>query len=141
MAYADLPFAELRAHVTIGVEPADLDAFWADSLREARSHDLAPVFTPTPNGLVTIDSYSVSFPGFGGQPVAGWLQVPARAEGALPCVVQYVGYGGGRGLVHETRCGRRRATPTSSWTPGARGLRGPWGSRTTPKAAAQPSPA
>ena len=101
MAYADLPFAELRAHVTIGVEPADLDAFWADSLREARSHDLAPVFTPTPNGLVTIDSYSVSFPGFGGQPVAGWLQVPARAEGALPCVVQYVGYGGGRGLVHE----------------------------------------
>jgi len=101
VAYADLPFAELRAHVTIGVEPADLDAFWADSLREARSHDLAPVFTPTPNGLVTIDSYSVSFSGFGGQPVAGWLQVPARAEGALPCVVQYVGYGGGRGLVHE----------------------------------------
>ena len=101
MAYADLPFAELRRHVSDGVEPADLDAFWADSLREARSHDLAPVFTPTPNGLVTIDSYSVSFPGFGGQPVAAWLQVPARAEGALPCVVQYVGYGGGRGLVHE----------------------------------------
>jgi len=101
VAYADLPFAELRRHVSDGVEPADLDAFWADSLREARSHDLAPVFTPTPNGLVTIDSYSVSFPGFGGQPVAGWLQVPARAEGALPCVVQYVGYGGGRGLVHE----------------------------------------
>lgn len=101
MAYADLPLSQLRAHTTEGAEPDDLDAFWAGSLAEARRHDRAPVFTQTPNGLTTIDSYSVSFPGFGGQSVAGWLHVPAQTDAALPCVVQYVGYGGGRGLVHE----------------------------------------
>ncbi len=101
MAYADLPLAQLRAHTTDGVEPPDLDAFWADSLAEARRHDAAPVFNPTPNGLATIDTYAVSFSGFEGQPVAGWLHVPANADGALGCVVQYIGYGGGRGLVHE----------------------------------------
>ncbi len=101
MAYADLPLSQLRTHKTDGVEPTDLDAFWAASLSEARRHDGAPTFTQTANGLATIDSFSVSFPGFGGQPVAAWLHVPARTDRALPCVVQYVGYGGGRGLVHE----------------------------------------
>jgi cephalosporin-C deacetylase len=101
VAYADLPLGELRAHTTEGAEPGDFDAFWAASLSEARTDDPPPVFVPTSNGLATVDSYSVTFPGFGGQPVAGWLHVPAGTEGGLACVVQYAGYGGGRGLVHE----------------------------------------
>jgi len=43
----------------------------------------------------------VTFPGFAGQPIKGWFIRPRGAEGPLPAVVTYVGYGGGRGLPHD----------------------------------------
>ena len=43
----------------------------------------------------------MTFSGFGGHRVRGWLRMPAARSGPLPCVVQYIGYGGGRGLAHE----------------------------------------
>ncbi len=101
MAYADLPLGQLRVHTATAPEPADLEAFWDLTLTEARRHDRPAELSPTANNLATIDSYEVSFPGFDGHPVGGWLHVPASVDGPLPCVVQYVGYGGGRGLVHE----------------------------------------
>jgi cephalosporin-C deacetylase len=39
----------------------------------------------------------VTFAGFARTPVKAWLVRPARAHGPLPCVVQFVGYGDGRG--------------------------------------------
>ena len=33
--------------------------------------------------------------------MAGWLLVPASARGPLPCVVGFLGYGGGRGFPYE----------------------------------------
>lgn len=38
---------------------------------------------------------------FSGQPIKGWLVRPRGAEGRLPAVVSYVGYGGGRGRPHD----------------------------------------
>ncbi len=101
MVYTDLPLSELRAHRTSSSEPPDLDEFWTASLTEARHQGLPAEFVAVENGLVAIDSYDVTFPGFGGHAVSGWLHVPAGVSAPLPCVVQYVGYGGGRGLVHE----------------------------------------
>ena len=49
-------------------------------------------------GLRSVETFDVTFPGFDGQPIRGWLQLPAGAGGPLPCVVTYVGYGGGRSL-------------------------------------------
>ena len=43
----------------------------------------------------------MTFPGFAGDPVKAWLLLPRGAEGPLPAVVEYNGYGGGRGLPHE----------------------------------------
>jgi len=46
--------------------------------------------------------YSGGGGGFGGDPIKGWLHLPrARTDAPLPCVVEYLGYGGGRGLVHD----------------------------------------
>jgi cephalosporin-C deacetylase len=42
--------------------------------------------------------FDVTFSGYGGQAIKGWLLLPAQREGRLPCVVEYLGYGGGRGL-------------------------------------------
>lgn len=101
MAQYDLPLDQLRAYQPDLDVPADLDAFWADTLAGARAHDLAATFTRVENGLALVETYDVTFAGFDGQPVKGWLQLPADRSGRLPAVVQYIGYGGGRGLPHE----------------------------------------
>jgi cephalosporin-C deacetylase len=100
MALFDLPLDELREYRSASVEPADFDAFWAKTLQEAREHDLGARFEPVETGLRAVQVYDVTFAGFGGHPVKGWLTVPAAVDGPLPTVVEFVGYGGGRGLPH-----------------------------------------
>jgi cephalosporin-C deacetylase len=99
MAEFDMPLEELRKYRPTLPEPSDFDRFWADTL--AGSPVGVATFEPFDAGLRAIDSFDVTFPGFDGQPVRGWLHLPAHRESALPCVVEYIGYGGGRGLAHE----------------------------------------
>jgi cephalosporin-C deacetylase len=101
MALTDLPIEALQAYRPARSEPSDFDSFWATTLEAARGHDLNPVFTPTHSGLSLIDVCDVSFSGYAGQPIKAWLAMPARASGQLPCVVEFPGYGGGRGLPHD----------------------------------------
>jgi cephalosporin-C deacetylase len=101
MPFTDMPLDELRRYRPEPSEPADFDTFWADTLTEARKHDLALSVEPVRNELRLVDTYDVRFAGFGGSPVAAWLHVSAGATGPLPVVVEYIGYGGGRGLAHE----------------------------------------
>ena len=101
MPYTDLPLDRLRGYRPALVEPDDLDAFWAGTLADARTHPLDPTFERVDSGLAVIDTWDVTFRGFGGSPIRGWLHLPAGADGAQPAVVEYIGYGGGRGLPHE----------------------------------------
>ncbi|GAB4156453.1 MAG: acetylxylan esterase [Roseiflexaceae bacterium] len=98
MAFFDLPLSQLEQYRPERTEPADFDAFWATTLSEARSHDLQAQFTPIDYGLQQIESYDVSFAGFGGQTIRAWLNLPVHRSGPLPCVVEFIGYGGGRGF-------------------------------------------
>src|SRR5690606_7491686 len=101
MALFDLPLDGLREYRGSGTEPEDFDACWAKTLAEARAHDLDARFEPVDTGLSTVRVFDVTFAGFGGHPVKGWLTVPAGAEGPLPLVVQFIGYGGGQiGRAH-----------------------------------------
>jgi cephalosporin-C deacetylase len=101
MAFVDMTLKELRDYLPARTEPADFDAFWAATLAEARTFDLGARFEPVETPLSTVAIEDVTFNGFAGQPVKGWLLRPANAVGPLPTVVEYVGYGGGRGLPHE----------------------------------------
>ncbi|WP_055525755.1 acetylxylan esterase [Streptomyces graminilatus] len=101
MAQFDLPLDELQKYRSASAEPEDFDAFWSKTLQEAREHDLEARFVPVETGLTTVDVYDVTFAGFGGHPVKGWLRLPAGASEPLPVVVEFIGYGGGRGLPHE----------------------------------------
>ncbi len=101
MPQFDLPLTELRAYSPDLPEPADLDRFWSTTLAEARSHDLGATFAPVDNGLAAIETLDVTYAGFGGSPIRAWLHLPAGRSAPLPAVVEYVGYGGGRGLAHE----------------------------------------
>lgn len=98
MAFFDLSLDQLRSYQPPRDEPADFDAFWQDTLAETRRAPLEPRFEPIDYGLRTVEAFDVTFNGFGGQPIKGWLLLPRQRSGALPCVVEYIGYGGGRGF-------------------------------------------
>lgn len=98
MALYDLPRAELETYLPDVAEPADLDAFWERTLLEARGHDLALRVERVDAGLRLVDVFDVSFAGFDGQPIKAWLTVPTHRPDPLPAVVEFNGYGGGRGL-------------------------------------------
>jgi len=97
----DLPLDQLKTSLPARAEPADFDAFWDLTLAEARAFPLAARFSAVETGLKLVDVLDVTFNGFGGQPIKGWLILPRGAQGPLPCVVEYIGYGGGRGLPQE----------------------------------------
>jgi cephalosporin-C deacetylase len=100
MALFDLPIDQLRTYRSASVEPEDFDAFWGKTLQEAREHGLDARFEPVETHLKNVKVFDVTFAGFGGHPVKGWLTLPAWANTPLPTVVEYIGYGGGRGLPH-----------------------------------------
>ncbi|HTJ68633.1 MAG TPA: acetylxylan esterase [Actinospica sp.] len=101
MALIDMSLAELREYRPERSEPTDFDQFWAATIEAARSHPIALEHTTVDNGLPLIAVDDVTFAGYGGQPIKAWLVRPAQAAGPLPCVIEYCGYGGGRGLPHE----------------------------------------
>ncbi len=104
MPQFDLSLDELAGYDPPLEAPSDLDAFWEQTLSETRSYPLDPVVVPAESPLTVIESYDVSWRGFGGDPIRGWLHLPVGrvpGDGPPPAVVQYQGYGGGRGLVFE----------------------------------------
>ena len=98
MALFDLPLADLRTYAPDVPEPADFDAFWKAGIPTGEA--LVEV-RPFPTNLRLVDTFDVTFTGFGGAPIRAWYTRPAGVEGDLPAVVEYLGYGRGRGLPHE----------------------------------------
>lgn len=97
MAFFDLSLDELRTYRPARNEPADFDAFWDATLSEASEFPLEPRFEPYDCGLSLIETFDVTFGGYAAQPIKGWLLLPKHRQGPLPCIVEYIGYGGGRG--------------------------------------------
>jgi cephalosporin-C deacetylase len=99
MPFFDMPLDELRVYRPERQEPGDFDAFWQATLDGARQHALDARFERVDNYyLTTVEAYDVTFNGYGGQPVKGWFLLPVGQKAPLPCVVEYIGYGGGRGF-------------------------------------------
>jgi cephalosporin-C deacetylase len=97
----DWPLDRLRDYLPDRDEPADFDEFWTTTIDQARAAATPARFTPYDSGLSTVEVYDVTFSGFAGQPVRGWFLLPRGSSGRLPCVVEFIGYGGGRGMPHD----------------------------------------
>ncbi|WP_030313877.1 acetylxylan esterase [Streptomyces sp. NRRL B-3229] len=97
----DLPTNELERYRPDVQEPPDFDEFWRDTLKEAADPDVLVAVRPAENGLRLTDTWDVTFRGFAGDPIRAWYSRPTGAAPALPAVVEYAGYGRGRGLPHE----------------------------------------
>lgn len=98
MPIFDLPLDELKTYQPPRLEPSDFDSFWSATLTEARQHPLGARFEPADFKLQTIECFDVTFAGYGSAPIKGWLLLPRQRSGRVACVVEYIGYGGGRGL-------------------------------------------
>ncbi len=101
MAFFDLPLEQLEQYRPAREEQPDFDEFWRSTLENARSFPLNAQFEAVDYGLLMMDTYDVTFSGYGGQPIKGWFILPKGTSGALPCVVEYIGYGGGRTFPHQ----------------------------------------
>jgi len=101
MPQFDMSLEALREYAPERSEPADFDAFWSGTIAEARSIPMAPIFMEVDAGFSELITEDVTFPGFNGDPIRGWLLRPRHRTGPLPTVVTYIGYGGGRGLIGE----------------------------------------
>jgi cephalosporin-C deacetylase len=100
MALFDLSLDQLADYRSAAPTPDDFDDFWAGTLAAARAAAAEPVLTEVETGLRAIQTFDVTFSGYGGQPVKAWLNRP-RSSGPLPVVVEFIGYGGGRGDPHD----------------------------------------
>ncbi|MFE6522626.1 acetylxylan esterase [Streptomyces sp. NPDC057794] len=97
----DLPPTELEDYRPDIEEPGGFDAFWRSTLEEAGRADPLVSVREVETGLQLTRTWDVTFRGFAGDPVRAWFSTPAAAGRALPAVVEFAGYGRGRGLPHE----------------------------------------
>jgi cephalosporin-C deacetylase len=98
---SDLPFDQLRQYQGQSDEPDDFDQFWSDTLDQTASAAWPARLEPIDHPFANLEIYDVTFAGWAGTPVKGWLQVPAGGlrTGGLPGLLRYHGYGGGRGFA------------------------------------------
>jgi cephalosporin-C deacetylase len=101
MSFFDMPLEELERYRPALSEQPDFDNFWQESLAETRAHSLDARFEAVDFGLRTVDVFDVTFAGYAGQAIKGWFLLPKARPKPLPCVVQYIGYGGGRGFPYD----------------------------------------
>ena len=105
MSFFDLPLDQLEQYRPSIQRPADFDAFWTKTMEENPFNPDAVTVVPAEIQLATINIFDVRFPGYGGESIAAWLLMPKSSplerDGLLPIVVQYVGYGGGRGIPED----------------------------------------
>jgi cephalosporin-C deacetylase len=97
----DLTLPELEEYLPDVREPADFDDFWSETLTTSRALSAPPAVVRQDTPFTTLDVFDVTFSGFAGDPVKAWLTLPRGVDGPLPAVVEYLGYGGGRGLPVE----------------------------------------
>jgi cephalosporin-C deacetylase len=101
VARFDLALPELLTYRPDVREPVDFDDFWRRTLEDARSVGGEVRITRVDSPLTGVEVYDVEFPGFAGDLIRAWYLLPAASTGRLPTIVEYNGYGGGRGLPHE----------------------------------------
>ncbi|MER7890017.1 acetylxylan esterase [Micromonospora sp. NPDC094482] len=101
MQPADPALDQLQRYTPTVVEPDDFDEFWAATLAEAATRPVLLDVRPEPTDLRLLETWDVTFAGFAGDPVRAWYTRPAGVDTPLPAVVEYAGYGRGRGLPHE----------------------------------------
>jgi cephalosporin-C deacetylase len=97
----DLPLEKLESYAPRREEPTDFDAFWSETLQATAAHPLDASWTPAESRLTALEAFDVSFRGYGGDVIRGWLLRDPDMPRPQPCIVRFLGYGSGRGSVFD----------------------------------------
>jgi cephalosporin-C deacetylase len=98
----DQPLDKLWRHTCKTHEPEQLDEFWRASLDAARASARPATWTEYRPDLYTeVAVDDVTFSGADGAPISAWFIRPRRITSPLPCLVSFIGYGGGRGVPSD----------------------------------------
>jgi cephalosporin-C deacetylase len=97
----DMSLEELRRYRPSVDEPDDFDDYWAEAMAVAGGRGLDVEVAPADSVVTAIDVSDVRFTGHGGARIAAWLLVPPNVAADTPVIVEFVGYGGGRGRPTE----------------------------------------
>jgi cephalosporin-C deacetylase len=97
----DMPLPDLRQYRPEIAEPADFTDFWTREVQAARARHSEPSFIPADGPIRHAEVFDVTFAGYAGDPVKAWLLMPHRAGADAAVIVQYIGYGGGRGVPFD----------------------------------------
>lgn len=101
MPQFDLPLDQLRSYRSPRPTPEGHAEYWQRTLKQSRAAGKEVRYRPAEAGLAVVDAYDVTFSGFGGDDVRAWWLLPRGLGDRVPVVVEFLGYGGGRGLAHE----------------------------------------
>ena len=83
MPLLDLPLEELeRYRPKVAIEP-DFDEFWDETLLLAREYGGTPVLQRIDAGLLVVDTFDVTFPGWGGAATPA-TAAPSRPDRTSP---------------------------------------------------------
>ncbi|MFN0221658.1 acetylxylan esterase [Paenibacillus sp. KR2-11] len=105
MNHIEKRIRELEGFTAQTEAPADLDAFWQETLEESAGRPLTARREEAPSLSPYIRTYRVVYEGYDDTPLHGWFLLPAfTAEPQpekLPCVVLYHGYTGSKGYPEQ----------------------------------------
>ncbi len=101
MAYFDLPLEQLKTYLPERYEEKDFDEFWKTTIDESDKFPLNPEVEKVECYLKTVEVFDITFSGYKGQRIKGWYVLPVNRSGKLPCIVEFIGYGGGRNFPFD----------------------------------------
>lgn len=84
MALFDLPLNLLQSYRPERTEPDDFDDFWQRTLAEARRYAIDAAFVEIDAGLGLVRTFDVTFRGWGGHSIKGWLLPPGTPLSPYP---------------------------------------------------------
>lgn len=100
MPLVDAQLDELRFSRSTVVTPSNVLEYWTGTIGDACRHPSALTFSPVASPPSVIEGLDVSFSGFGRETFGGWLSRPRNDPKRLPLVIEYAGFGAGRGFPH-----------------------------------------
>lgn len=100
MPISDLSLAELETFLPEINLPQDFDEFWKETLKTSRAKWQPPKLVKSDFGITAFEVYDMTFSGYEGEQIKGWYILPVNTKPTF-AVVEYLGYGGGRGFPHE----------------------------------------
>ena len=133
MPLFDLPLEQLRGYTSGVTPPADLQDFWDGTIRRPGRTRWTHVRAggQPPDRDRHLRRHVCRFRRFPGERLAAPAGEPAGGS-RCPSSCSTSAIPAGAGCPTRTRSGRRPATRTSSWTPGARDTAGSWGTPPDP---------